>query len=75
MSPSIKMDAEPLPTTRGWGPWRRDWYSICSAHQNGGPDDECSRCRAGLWRNRWMHALGHVVYKLSPRLWRWWVNR
>lgn len=61
--------------TRGWGPWRQDWYSICSAHQHGGPEDDCRLCRAGKWRNRWRHFLGHCVYKISPRLWRWWANR
>jgi hypothetical protein len=65
----------PRLAVRGWGPWRQEWYSICSAHQNGGPDDECQLCRAGLWRNCWRQFFGHIVYKRWPRLWRWWANR
>jgi hypothetical protein len=37
--------------TKGWGPWRYDWYSICSAPY--GHDKFCIRCQAGSWHNVW----------------------
>lgn len=60
-------------SARGWGPWRREWYSICSAHSVDA--DRCPRCAVGVWKNAWAVALGHCVYKAFPRLWRWWANR
>lgn len=37
--------------TKGWGPWRYDFYSICSAPY--GHDKDCPRCAAGNWYNVW----------------------
>jgi hypothetical protein len=59
--------------TRGWGPWRKDWYSVCSKHRV--TQDDCGMCNAGHWVNNWVHLAGGFVFKVSPRLWRWWVNR
>lgn len=57
----------------GWGPWRCDWYSICSHHRD--HDPECKRCLTGRWVSHWAHAVGHLVYLSVPGVWRWWVNR
>ena len=58
--------------SRRWGPFRQEWYSICSGHFYFNPD--CPRCQAGEWRNVWRHEIGHFVYTSSPDLWRWWAN-
>ena len=59
--------------TRGWGPWRAHWYSLCSAHRARVPN--CTLCSHGLWRNYWRWCISHAVFKISPRFWCWWVNR
>src|SRR6478736_1833567 len=59
--------------TRGWGPWRYDWYSVCSKHRHHDPD--CRLCDCGSWVNNWWHLAGSLVYKVAPNLWRWWANR
>lgn len=61
------------PQTRRWGPFRQEWYSICS--QAWGHDENCPRCAAGHWVNVWAHAVESVFYKMFPGVWRWWVNR
>lgn len=59
--------------TKGWGPWRYEWYSICSMHwQN---IDSCGMCNAGAWQNAWRVKFGQIVFALAPDLWRWWANR
>lgn len=59
--------------SQGWGPLRRDWYSICSTHQTS--NERCSRCAVGTWKNAWAAAIGRRVYTAFPGLWRWWANR
>lgn len=59
--------------TRGWGPWRRDWHSVCSLHKAKRID--CKLCRTGHWRNRWASAIWGAVFIHLPSVWRWWVNR
>ena len=59
--------------TRRWGPFRQDWYSICSAHRNRRAD--CDLCQTGQWINVCGHILGGMVYKLHKPTWLWWVNR
>ncbi len=59
--------------TRGWGPWRQEFYSVCSKHRITHPT--CSTCKAGSWPNCWKRALGARIYKRWPRLWRRWANR
>jgi len=59
--------------TRGWGPFKENWVSICSMHYE--YQSTCELCRAGYWHNNLRWWLGHQVYKYTPRLWRWWVNR
>lgn len=61
--------------TKGWGPLRAEWYSICSAHQRASPDSPCPRCQAGEWTNCWGQNIDHVIYKAAYPLWHWWHNR
>lgn len=61
-----------LPTV-GWGPFKYQWYSICSGHRIF--EEVCPRCIAGTWVNCWAHEVGHFVYEHNPVLWRWWANR
>jgi hypothetical protein len=58
---------------RGRGLFREQFFSLCSKH--GTPQDDCKLCRTGSWSNVLKHKLGHLFFKWSPRLWRWWVNR
>jgi hypothetical protein len=59
--------------SRGWGPWRQDWYHVCSAHQ--GFADGCPRCLIGEWQNVWSLHVSQAFYKASPSLWKLWANR
>ena len=60
-------------TRRGWGPWRREWYSICSAHRCFIAD--CTLCHSGGWHNCWGAAVSRAFFWLAPDLWRRLVNR
>lgn len=51
---------------------RQVWYSICSAHME--PLRGCGCCEVGHWRTTWVSAIGSAVFRLSPRVWRWWAN-
>lgn len=59
--------------TEGVGPFKYQWYSICSTHYKF--DAECQRCMSGHWINCWKHGIGHFIYENDPVLWRWWANR
>lgn len=59
--------------SKGWGPWRQEWYSFCSRHRR--TDPKCHICSSGHWVNVWRVRLGSLVFKASPDLWRWWANR
>lgn len=56
---------------RWW--WRREWYSICSAHQSYDPN--CATCQYGSWQNLWLLKCSYFFFWLCPPLWRWWANR
>lgn len=58
---------------RYWGPFRQEWYSICSTHWN--PKPGCPRCECGQWVNVHGQKVGHAFYKRWPKLWRLWANR
>lgn len=60
---------------RGWGPFRKEWGSICSRHMYGSPGQGCELCDCGQWRNSWLSFLSGLVYKISPSLWRFWKNK
>lgn len=57
--------------TKGWGPWRRDWYSICSMHTY---HPDCQACQSGRWVNAWRVRASQAVFAISPSLWRRWAN-
>jgi hypothetical protein len=57
----------------GWGPWRANWYSICSQHFK--TDPACRACMAGHYINDWRHAMGKAVHDRCYPLWYWWANR
>lgn len=59
--------------TRRWGPFRQEWYSICSSHRH--RTMECPRCQTGRWINVWESAFGGVVYRVHKPTWIWWANR
>ena len=59
--------------TEGWGPFKYQWYSVCSEHRTF--DVNCSRCLAGRWVNAWEAKMENFVYDNDPDLWRWWANR
>jgi hypothetical protein len=61
-----------LPTS-GWGPFRYEWYSICSGHYRF--DVECPRCLAGRWINCWMQVVEHQIHDRAYPVWFWWANR
>lgn len=63
----------PPKLSRGWGPWRENYYSICSAHHIFVHD--CPRCEVGTWYNAWLGKVSNLAYRISPHLWRLWVNR
>jgi hypothetical protein len=58
---------------KGWGPFRCEWYSICSAHSI--CRDDCSRCQAGHWVNCWVHEIESYIHDHYYPLWFWWANR
>jgi len=58
---------------RGWGPWEQQWYSICSIHSY--YNKACNMCTCGHWTNTWKRFCGHIVYTVSPNLWRYFVNK
>lgn len=53
--------------------YKERWFSICSAHYE--YNENCTLCKAGEWKNVWMWHISHTFYKLTPKLWRWWMNR
>jgi hypothetical protein len=61
----------------GRGPWKADWYSICSAHSPrlGDRDRSCRLCMTGHYVNRWRHGLERLAYRHAYPLWHWWANR
>lgn len=68
----VKPSEHELPT-RGWGPWRADFYSVCSRHHHS--RDDCPQCNAGQWSNRIVHRIDGRIYRYARRLWLWWHNR
>jgi hypothetical protein len=59
--------------SRYWGPFKQEWYSICSAHQ--GFDPSCPRCQAGHWRSVVVQAIDSTVHRFAYPVWFWWHNR
>lgn len=59
--------------SRYWGPFKQEWYHICSAHQ--GFDSSCNLCLHGKWVNVVTNKFSSFVFKVSPSIWKWWMNR
>lgn len=55
------------------GIFKEVWFSICSMHYH--HDQTCDLCNSGRWVNVIRYKLSSLVYKISPKFWRWWVNR
>lgn len=49
------------------------WSSLCSAHLE--HQEGCQPCDTGRWIFVPAWWIGSVVFRVSPRLWRWWANR
>lgn len=58
--------------SKGWGPWKYEWYSICSAHFVA--KQSCNNCNRGNWVNVYEHAVISYICKVNYPLWYWWVN-
>lgn len=59
--------------TKGWGPWKCSWYSLCSKHFNF--KDNCTLCLSGEWKNNWIVIIDHLWYKYWYFVWFYWHNR
>jgi hypothetical protein len=57
---------------KGIWPFRSEWYSVCSAHQQHSRD--CDTCQYGSWRNVVTGLISSTIFKHKPDLWRWWMN-
>lgn len=53
--------------------WKKRWHSFCSAHQIINKD--CPTCAAGSWSNVWSNYVSNLIFKLFPRLWRFWKSK
>ncbi len=58
--------------TKGRFLWKKEWYSLCSAHQEFNAD--CNTCKSGRWVNTTGQAISIFIFNISPGFWRWWVN-
>lgn len=66
-------DNPSLLRSRGWGPLREEWYSICCFSP--GHKKNCPRCHTGHWVNVWRQRIEHLHYKFFPAHWRRMANR
>jgi len=60
--------------SRYWGPFRQEWYSICSAHMSQ-PTEGCDLCATGMWHNVLLTRIGSYFHNNHYKLWFWWANR
>lgn len=58
---------------KGWGPWRCEWWSVCSVHYV--HQNACVQCQAGTWINMTTHSVDKLVWRHAPRVALWWHNR
>lgn len=59
--------------THGMLWWKKRWMSFCSRHFK--YDDACNACNAGSWQTNGNKFVSGLVYKISPKVWMWWMNR
>jgi len=57
--------------SKGWGPWRREFYSLYS---NPKSQEEDINHEFGVWHNVWLGKISSIVYKVSPKFWVWTIN-
>lgn len=57
--------------SRGWGPWRQEFYSF---HSSMRLQREDAKHEFGSWQNVWTAKLSRAVFARWPGLWRWLVN-
>ncbi len=57
--------------SKGWGPWRREFYSL---HSNVADQAADTNHVFGFWCNAWISRAGRIIFRFWPNLWRWWVN-
>lgn len=50
--------------TKGWGPFKSIWLSICSRHYV--HDPKCSMCQAGGWYNVTIGIIEAIIWKWRP---------
>lgn len=58
--------------TRGWGPWRQDYYTLSSNLRAPEADPAYG---FGVWRNRWAHNIDGLVWRFARPVALWWHNR
>ena len=58
---------------RGKGLKKEVWFSFCSAHYHYNKD--CKLCNSGNWHNLLGHKISSLIYKISPKLWGWLINK
>lgn len=58
---------------KGWGPWERHFFSICSQHQV--RKEDCNNCQVGHWKNIWLNNCSLFFHKHCHFLWYIFVNR
>lgn len=56
--------------SRGWGPWRQEWYTYSSSPRKAAPEDGF-----GQWRFVWAQAVDSLIYRRLKPVWIWWHNR
>lgn len=54
--------------TKGWGPWKQTWFSICSMHYY--HDDNCNMCTHGIWYFNIKSKISNYIFKKLPRFWK-----
>ena len=59
--------------TRGKYFKKEIWFSYCSRHQE--YNEDCNICNIGTWENVIHYKITSLIYKISPSIWRWLVNR
>lgn len=47
---------------------KKQWYSMCSVHQNT-IDDNCTMCLHGEWCNIFITKIDNIIFKVSPKIW------
>ena len=59
--------------SKGIGPWKYEWYSVCSAHIY--LKDSCAQCQVGTWINCYKQSISSYIFDKNPNLWCWHANQ